>query len=85
MHSVEDKKVPLSLRVSPQLKAELHQFAKREKRPIGNLAELLLEWAFERLTEAGSTMNLLAASPEDLATPRGRIRKELADVLSKKK
>jgi hypothetical protein len=68
MHSVEEKKVPLSLKVSPQLKAGLHQFAKRERRPIGNLAEVILEWAFERLVQAGDSIALLRQAPEGTRT-----------------
>ena len=52
-------KAQLSLRVRQALRAELEEFAAREKRKLGNLGELMLEWAFEQLKTAGSTQNLL--------------------------
>jgi hypothetical protein len=52
-------KAPLSLRVRQALRAELEQFAAREKRALGNLGELLMEWSFEQLKAAGSTERLL--------------------------
>jgi hypothetical protein len=61
MHSVEDKKVPLSLKVSPQLKTALEAFAKKEKRPVGNLGEILLDWSSEQLRAAGDTVALMRA------------------------
>jgi hypothetical protein len=30
-------------------------FVEREKRSLGNLATILLEWSYEQLKEAGST------------------------------
>jgi hypothetical protein len=41
------------------LRAELAAFAAREKRTLGNLGELILEWGFEQLQIAGSTDRLL--------------------------
>lgn len=52
-------KAPLSLRVRQALRAELEQFAARERRTLGNIGELILEWAFEQLKTAGSTERLL--------------------------
>ena len=52
-------KVQLSLRVRQALRAELEQFAAREKRKLGNIGEVILEWAFEQLTAVGSTERLL--------------------------
>jgi hypothetical protein len=52
-------KAQLSLRVRQALRAELEEFAAREKRKLGNLGELILEWAFEQLKIAGSTERLL--------------------------
>ncbi len=37
----------------------IEEFAAREKRKLGNLAELILEWVFEQLKTAGSTQDLL--------------------------
>jgi DNA anti-recombination protein RmuC len=52
-------KAPLSLRVRQALRVELEAFASREKRTLGNIGELILEWAFEQLKTAGSTERLL--------------------------
>ena len=52
-------KVQVSIRVRQALRAELEEFALREKRKMGNLAELILEWGFEQLKNAGSTHRLL--------------------------
>ena len=52
-------KVQLSLRVRQALRAELEQFAAREKRKLGNIGEVILEWAFEQLKAVGSTERLL--------------------------
>ena len=52
-------KAPLSLRVRNELRAELEVFAAREKRKLGNLGEVLVEWGFEQLKAAGSTERLL--------------------------
>ena len=51
-------KAPLSLRVRNELRAQLEQYAAREKRTLGNLGELLVEWGFEQLKIAGSTERL---------------------------
>ena len=52
-------KAQISLRVRQALRADLEQFAARERRKLGNLTELVLEWAFEQLKTAGSTDRLL--------------------------
>jgi len=52
-------KAQISLRVRQVLRADLEQFAARERRKLGNLTELVLEWAFEQLKVAGSTDRLL--------------------------
>jgi hypothetical protein len=52
-------KAQISLRVRQALRADLEQFAGRERRKLGNLTELILEWAFEQLKTAGSTDRLL--------------------------
>jgi len=38
------------------------QFAESEKRSLGNLGAILLEWSFERLKAAGSTHELFVGS-----------------------
>ncbi len=52
-------KAPLSLRVRQALRAEMEEFAARERRTLGNLGELLLEWSFVQLKVAGSMDRLL--------------------------
>ena len=55
-------RAPLSLRVTQALRAEMEQFAARERRTLGNLSELLIEWAFAQLKVAGSMDRLLKVS-----------------------
>lgn len=52
-------KAQISLRVRQALRSELEAYAARERRKLGNITELILEWAFEQLKAAGSTQNLL--------------------------
>lgn len=52
-------KAQISLRVRQALRAELEELAARERRKLGNIAELLLKWSFEQLKAAGSTERLL--------------------------
>jgi hypothetical protein len=52
-------KAQISLRVRQALRTELEEFAARERRKLGNITELILEWAFEQLKTAGSTDRLL--------------------------
>lgn len=47
-------KAPLSLRVRQELRRELEEAAARERRTLGNLGELLLEWSYKQLKVAGS-------------------------------
>jgi hypothetical protein len=52
-------KAQISLRVRQALRAELEEFAARERRKLGNIAEVILEWGFEQLKTAGTTARLL--------------------------
>jgi len=52
-------KAPLSLRVRRDLRTGLEEFAARDKRSLGNLGEVLLEWSFQQLQVVGSTERLL--------------------------
>jgi hypothetical protein len=52
-------KAPLSLRVRRPLRVGLEEIAAREKRTLGNLGEILLEWSFQQLQVVGSTERLL--------------------------
>ncbi|HWZ99350.1 MAG TPA: hypothetical protein VN025_16450 [Candidatus Dormibacteraeota bacterium] len=52
-------KAQISLRIRQALRVELEEFAAREKRKLGNVGEVLLEWSFEQLKVAGSIDRLL--------------------------
>lgn len=52
-------KAQISLRVRQALRAELEEFAAHEKRKLGNVAEVILEWGFDQLKAAGSIDRLL--------------------------
>ena len=52
-------KAQLSLRVRQDLRREMEEFAAKERRKLGQLGELLIEWAFEQLKVAKSTNRLL--------------------------
>jgi hypothetical protein len=54
-----DWKAQISIRIRQDLRSELEAFAARERRKLGNIGEVLLEWAFEQLKVAGSTERLL--------------------------
>jgi hypothetical protein len=47
-------KIAVTLRMRGDLRAEMIAFAEREKRSLGNVAAILLEWGFEQLKAAGS-------------------------------
>ncbi len=52
-------KTSVTVRIQPDLRAEILQFAARERRSLGNIGATLLEWAFEQLKVVGSTERLL--------------------------
>jgi hypothetical protein len=52
-------KAQVSFRVRQAFRDELAAFAAQEKRTLGNLGELILEWGFEQLKAVGSTHRLL--------------------------
>ena len=52
-------KAQISLRVRQDLRREIEEFAAKERRKLGNLGELLMEWAFTQLKTAGSVDRLL--------------------------
>jgi hypothetical protein len=52
-------KVQVSVRVLPEMRRELEIAAVRERRSLGNLGGILIEWAFERHKEVGSSEKLL--------------------------
>jgi hypothetical protein len=52
-------KAAVTLRIPPALRIEVEQFAGRERRSLGNLGAVLLDWSFEQLKVAGSVDRLL--------------------------
>jgi hypothetical protein len=59
-------KISVALRMRGDLRTEMIAFAEQEKRSLGNLAAILLEWSFEQLKAAGSTTKLLGQSAKRL-------------------
>ena len=59
-------KTAVTLRMRGDLRAEMIAFAEREKRSLGNLAAILLEWSFEQLRAANSTTRLFGQSAKRL-------------------
>ena len=61
-------KASVSLRIKPELRVEMEQFAAAEQRSLGNIGALLLVWAFDQLKAVGSTERLLKSeiSPNPL-------------------
>lgn len=64
-------KAQISLRVRQALRAELEEFAAREKRKLGNVGEVLLEWGFEQLKAVGSIDRLLRSRIRPSRVHRG--------------
>lgn len=52
-------KAQISIRVRQDLRREMEDFAQKERRKLGNVGEVLLEWAWEQLHLAGSIERLL--------------------------
>jgi hypothetical protein len=53
-------KASITLRIPPTIREELEEVAAREKRSLGNLGSVLLEWATQQLRAVdGSTERLL--------------------------
>ena len=52
-------KAQISLRVKQDLRRNLEAFAEKDRRKLGNLTELLVEWAYEQLKVAGSVDRLM--------------------------
>lgn len=52
-------KSQVSFRIEPALRNELQQFANQERRSLGNLGAVLIEWSFEQLKSVGSVDRLL--------------------------
>jgi hypothetical protein len=59
-------KISVALRMRGDLRTEMIAFAEQEKRSLGNLAAILLEWSFEQLNATGDTTKLLGQSAKRL-------------------
>ena len=59
-------KKSVTLRMRNDLRTEMNAFAEREKRSLGGLAAILLEWSFEQLKAAGNTTRLFGQSAKRL-------------------
>ncbi len=71
-------KTQLSLRITVQRKTQLQEIADREKRSLGNLGYLLVEWATDQLIAAGSTTKLLHRKAPIPRNPDGNCRRKSA-------
>ncbi len=71
-------KTQLSLRITVQRKTQLQDIADREKRSLGNLGYLLVEWATDQLIAAGSTTKLLHRKAPIPRNPDGNYRRKSA-------
>jgi hypothetical protein len=59
-------KIGVTIRLRPELRDKMIRFAEHEHRSLGNFGAILLEWAFERVKVAGSTVELLGRSSKGL-------------------
>ena len=59
-------KIGVTVRLRPELRDEMIRFAEQEHRSLGNFGAILLEWAFERVKVAGSTVELLGRNGKRL-------------------
>lgn len=56
----------VTLRMRNDLRTEMLAFAEKEKRSLGGLAAILLEWSFDQLKAAGNTTRLFGQSAKRL-------------------
>jgi hypothetical protein len=68
---VGEWKAQISVRVRQELRRELEEFAYGDRRKLGNVAETLLEWAWEQLRAAGSIERLLKFNIKPRGTTNG--------------
>ncbi len=68
-------KIGLNLRISVQRRVQLEEIAARERRTLGNLGYLLIEWAADQLQAAGSTEKLLRRKVPAPRNPDGNYKR----------
>jgi hypothetical protein len=59
-------KTGVNIRIREEMRREMVEFAQRERRSLGNLGAVLLEWSFELLKSAGSTHELMGTTVKRL-------------------
>jgi hypothetical protein len=72
-------KVGYNVRLAPESRASLEEFAKRESRTFSNLCGILLEWGLAKLREAGSTEQLLHRKVPIPRNPDGKYKRKTTD------
>jgi len=82
-------KAQVSIRVRQDLRRELEEWALKERRKLGNVGEVLLEWSFEQLKASlvefqrkGSTEALLRRRVPPPRNPDGDYRRKPASQRS---
>jgi hypothetical protein len=71
-------KVNLNLRISVQRRTQLEEIATRERRTLGNLGYLLVEWAADQLQAAGSTEKLPRRKAPVPRNPDGNYKRKIS-------
>lgn len=69
------RKIGMSIRMKIEDRASLQAHANRERRTLGNLSEILLTWALEKLAKAGSTEKLIGRRLPIPRTANGNYRR----------
>jgi hypothetical protein len=79
---VGEWKAQVSVRIRQTLRAEIGEFAARERRTMSNISELLLDWSIAHLKKAGTIDQLLGTLPcakqsqDDTVTARRTTEKD---------
>jgi hypothetical protein len=79
---VGEWKAQVSVRIRQTLRAEIEEFAARERRTMSNISELLLDWSIAHLKKAGTIDQLLGTLPcakqsqDDTVTARRTTEKD---------
>lgn len=74
-------KVGCSIRLNPETKTALEEYAKREMRTLGNLGGILLEWGLAQLQKTGSTERLLHRKVPIPRNPEGKYKRKATSEL----
>ncbi len=63
------RKERVGVTTHPEFRKALQAAAQRERRTLSNLCEILLDWAFDRYSAAGTLDTLLNSSPSAILRP----------------